>query len=661
MSGKIFFRQLRRNSKRTWLNILLLTAAIAFFVMSVNLYQNSLRNLETAEDAFTTIALVELYGEIDKYGNIVEQGSEGHIGKHPVAVKGYDLTDIVSAEGVIDYDLRSRYAAYIPGKAVLQGSSFAMNSKDILIFRVLGDEPMVIPISHKTSYFFEPFPSEVLYTAADVYQCDPDSYAHGILLSEEEEVYYADDIRRLNRSDICDKIILYPGVEYLACSPMGDHWLPQEGSHLLVNKYRDWALNPQFDDWGINGFYRTYSRFGDYVRQENGMDSRQPFFIWRWEDVQSDPELLDYWENAMKAAYINVRTYSVTLTNDVSGVAAFHMNGAYLKEGRAITREEYETGAKVCMVSDRQANYQGWKIGDKLDMSFFKTEGLTYRFSEYLSESYPVYHQHVDGFFDQNEYEIVGIYGQRELSGNSEVSASVLTLPWATIFIPEKSVQNTTPEAELPVHGNLLTIWLENGSIDCFLEQMDALGLTEYREDRYNPSFAFYDQGYSIIQPSLQAMNSTSKLLLILSSVFLLVVSALLAYFFAQNQKQSVGILRMLGGSKMQAMLGVLACGLLLVTVGALCGAVLGHCLCGTAGEGILNSQMEEQAITQPFRAFVLTEGASVAEQLSVHGIPSLTAAAGLAGAALFPLLLLCNLLAYIHKEPRELLPKAKQ
>lgn len=190
---------------------------------------------------------------------------------------------------------------------------------------------------------------------------------------------------------------------------------------------------------------------------------------------------------------------------------------------------------------------------------------------------------------------------------------------------------------------------------------MDALGLTEYREDRYNPSFAFYDQGYSIIQPSLQAMNSTSKLLLILSSVFLLVVSALLAYFFAQNQKQSVGILRMLGGSKMRAMLGVLACGLLLVTVGALCGALLGHSFCGAAGEGILNSQMEEQAITQPFRAFVLTEETSVAEQLSVHGIPSLTAAAGLAGAVLFLLLLLCNLLAYIHKEPRELLPKAKQ
>ena len=443
MSVTFFLRQLNRNPRRILLNIVLLAAATAFFVMSVNLYQNSVRNLETAEDAFTTIALMELYGEIDKDGSIVEPGSEGHLGKQPVAVKGYDLGDIVSAEGVIDYDLRSRYAAYIPGKAVLEQSSFTMNNKDILIFRVLGEDPMEIPIYNTWSsaaYFFEPFPSEVLYTAADVYQCDPDSYAHGIVLTEEEEAYYADDIRRLNRSDVCDKVILYPGVEYLACSSMSDHWLPQEGSHLLVNKYRDWALELKFDDWGIKGFERWYNRFGDYTQHEKSVESDQPFFIWRWEDVQNDPQLLDYWKKAMEAAYINVRTYTVTLTDDVAGVPAFHLNGAYLKEGRAITAEEYKSGAKVCMVSAKQAAYQGWKIGDKLDMSFFESEGLTYRFGEYLDESYPVYHQYVDGFFDQSEYEIVGIYSQRELSGNSEISASVLTLPWATIFIPEKSV-----------------------------------------------------------------------------------------------------------------------------------------------------------------------------------------------------------------------------
>lgn len=661
MTINLFTQQMKRNRHRASVNCLLLAVVVTFFVMSVNLYQNSVQNLEMAENAFTTIALMELYGEIDKYGNIVDQDSKAHIGNHSVAVKSYDLSDIVGADGVISYDLRSRYAAYIPGKAVLGNASQLMNPVDIVRFRYMGEAPMYIPFVERQGPYYESLRTKVLYGAADVYDYPTVAYTSGIFLTSAERDYYANDIQRLNRSDVSDQIILYPGVEYLAVVWQGNHWLPQEESHLLRNKYEDWYMNPQFDDWGIDALARYYNRFGDYIEPINGINSEQPFFIWRWEDVQNDPELLDYWEKAMDAVYINTRTYTVTLTDDASGVPAFHLNGAYLKEGRMITKDEYECGAKVCIVSAKQAAYQGWQIGDKLDMSFFESEGLTYRYNEYINGSYPVYHQHVNGFFDYGEYEIVGIYGQRELTGNSEISVSTLTLPWATIYVPEKSVQNVKPESELPVHGNLLTIWLENGSIDHFLEQMDVLGLTEYREDRYNPSFAFYDQGYSIVQPSLQAMNSTAKLLLILSSVFLLVVSALLAYFFAQNQKQSVGILRMLGGSKKQAMLGVLACGLLLMLVGTLCGAVLGYILCGTVGERIITSHSEEQTITEPFRAFVLTEETSVTEQLSVHGIPVLTLVAGIVGALPFPLLLLFNLLSYIQKEPRELLPKVKQ
>ena len=40
MSIRLFLRQQQRNLKRTLLNILLLTAAIAFFVMSMDLYIN---------------------------------------------------------------------------------------------------------------------------------------------------------------------------------------------------------------------------------------------------------------------------------------------------------------------------------------------------------------------------------------------------------------------------------------------------------------------------------------------------------------------------------------------------------------------------------------------------------------------------------------------
>jgi len=664
MGIRLFLKQQQRNLKRTLLNILLLMSAIAFFVMSVNLYQNSVRNLETAEDAFTTIALMELQGNIDQYGNLAAPDDDSFVGEKSVTVYGYDLSAIIGAEGVAAYDLRSHYGAYIPEQPALEKVGYLMNPVDIIRFRLLGNEPVKLAISKGgvslESYHFE---AEVLYSAAGCYDYGTEVTAHNISLYGDASMHYENEIRNLNGSDSLDSIILYPETEYLAVTALADGWMRKAGEKYFSTKDNSWDLNLVFDDWGKADYFIRYGKQGEQTRNISGSECDQPFFLWKWDSVRSDPDLMAYWEAAATAVKYNVSAYSVILTDNISGVPAFHLGGAYLKEGRQITAEEYTSGAKVCLVSAQQANLQNWKIGDTIDLRMYEYDAFPNKSSKNMNwgENQPFYYQGTKGFFYQGEYEIVGIYASRDLVGNSEISVSTVALPWSNIYVPKKSVNNVPNESNLPVHGNLLTIWLENGSIDHFLEQMDALGLTEYREDRYNPSFAFYDQGYSIIQPSLQAMNSTSKLLLILSSVFLLVVSALLAYFFAQNQKQSVGILRMLGGSKKQAMLGVLACGLLLVTVGALCGAMLGHCLCGAAGEGILNSQMEEQAITQPFRAFVLTEKTSVAEQLSVHGIPSLTAAAGLAGAALFPLLLLCNLLAYIHKEPRELLPKAKQ
>ena len=664
MSGNIFFQQLRRSRGRTWLNILLLAAAVAFFVMSANLYKNSVRNLETAEDAFTTIALMELQGNIDQYGNLVAPGDDSFVGEKSVTVYGYDLSAIIGAEGVVDYDLRSHYGAYIPEQPALEKINYLMNPVDIIRFQLLENEPVKLAISNGgvslQNYHFQ---AEVLYSAAGCYDYGTEVTAHAITLYDDASIHYENEIKNLNGNDSTESIVLYPETEYLAVTALSDGWMRKAGERYFSTKDNSWDLNLVFDDWGKADYFIRYGNQGEQTRNIGGSDCNQPFFLWKWDSVQSDPDLMTYWEAATTAVKYNVSAYSVILTDDISGIPAFHLGGAYLKEGRQITAEEYSSGDKVCLVSAQQANLQNWKIGDTIDLYLYEYDAFPNKSSKNMNwgENQPIYYQDTKGFFHQGEYEIVGIYASRDLVGSSEISASTVALPWNNIYITQKSVNNMPNEYNLPVHGNLLTIWLENGSIDRFLEQMDALGLTEYREDRYNPSFAFYDQGYSIIQPSLQAMNSTSKLLLILSSVFLLVVSALLAHFFAQNQKQSVGILRMLGGSKKQAMIGVLACGLLLVTVGTLCGAMLGHCLCGAAGEGILNSQMEEQAITQPFRAFVLTEETSVAEQLSVHGIPSLTAAAGLAGAVLFPLLLLCNLLMYIHKEPRELLPKAKQ
>ena len=136
------------------------------------------------------------------------------------------------------------------------------------------------------------------------------------------------------------------------------------------------------------------------------------------------------------------------------GVPAFHLGNAYLLEGRMIASSEYVSGAKVCMIGKELANRQGWSVGDTLDMHFFPYNGFVNTEDDERLES-PVYSQTTAGFFDYSAYEIVGIYGQKEMIGSSEMDATTLALPWNTIFIPQASLTNVPSDADSHIHGSL--------------------------------------------------------------------------------------------------------------------------------------------------------------------------------------------------------------
>ena len=232
-------------------------------------------------------------------------------------------------------------------------------------------------------------------------------------------------------------------------------------------------------------------------------------------------------------------------------------------------------------------------------------------------------------------------------------------MPWYSIFIPEKSVTEPRTAEEMPVHGSLLSIRLKNGSINQFLEQMEELGLTEELVGRYNPTFTFYDQGYSLIHPGLEAMSSTARLLLTLSSVLLLVTCILLAFFFGQNQKQSVGIFRMLGGSKKQAVTAVLLCAMIMTILGAVLGMLTGYYLAQSVGEQIVEENLAATEETVKYQAYVLPSGDTQEQALFVQASPQMTLLSG-GMTLMFPVLVLLFVFRYIHKEPRALLPKGE-
>jgi len=658
MKISAIYQQLFRAPIRMLLALLILALLTAFFCLSLNLWRNSEANLRLADETYKTIAVMELYADVDGRGNLFAESGEEYAGYLPTAVTGYDLSPILNAPGVIRYDLRARYGAYVPGEVAIRPRGIMSFTGDIFhydIIRFTIDAEGPVALQNLAAAVLT---INVLESAADLYVYADTIraffFAAGMELPEN-----AAAIRAISgTADIpADAVLLLrPGVEYLASVMVNEAGgtVTVDGETRMPTS--NITLRP--DIYGTDMWVAYSMQRGELLAEE--LAEGQPFVMQLYSDVLGDAELREYYEQAKNAYYISARSFGVMATDDVLGVPAFHLGSTFMQEGRIFTREEYESGANVCMVSTDLAKAQDWSIGDAIDMSLYEFDCFlneTYRWTELA----PIYrHAGDEGFFDQGKYTIVGIYDLRPMMGGSTVSETALSVPWNTIFVPKKSIQNAPAEETLPVSGALLTLWLENGSINEFLHEMDALGLTGQKEQGYEARFTFYDQGYSKIQPSLLALSGTAELLLIASLALLLCGAALLAFFYALSQKQGFGVMRMLGCSKCKALAAALLGATLICILGACAGALAGHMLTGRVGAEILANAASEPAANDAFSAFLATDQEITIEfALGANANTSLLAL--LAAFSLFLLPLCGFLLAYLRKGPRELLPQGRE
>ena len=670
MQHKIFIEQLKR-SKKTVVYLCLLAIATAFFVMSVNLYANSSGNLKVAEEAFSTLAVTELYGEVDKYGNLVERNSEEHIGYEAVGVRGYDFSEIVSSEYVESYDLRTNYGAFIEedpamiyswsanSKGELLEIYWLMRSNNVIRFKITAEEPLELeyvppgPDRWNNRGFFG---VEVLDEASGAFDY-PDRLIYSTLgYKQEEWEAIAEEIKAFNQADDTDKLILQPDVEYIA----------------VVGYHGYWTRNKETGVWepserqGIGDTFRLVTPWQDfeswrlpYDDSKEGIEYERldtPFPIQRWEDVQNDPQLKAYFDDLWQDIYVQQRTHNVVATNDVTSIPAFHFGGAELTEGRFIAEKEYAEGAKVCLISNELAENQNWKIGDKLNMKLFESDYISAEARN--NHTQPIYNGEVTPFVSECGYEIVGIYSSNEVKGYTELATSTTEHLNYNIYVPAKSISAQRDLSDAIIHGSTFSVKLKNGSIDAFKAEMEAKGITTVEAGKYVPTFHYYDQGYSAVRSSLLSMNSTAKLLLLLSTILLLIVCILIAYFFWQNQKQSVGIFRMLGGTKKHAIAAVLTCAMILTGIGAMAGSFVGYGTAYVVGTGIVKANVKEieMDMSQDNDLSALTDQQS---DIRVAADPLVTLAAS-GASLLYPTFLLGFAAMDINKEPRELLPKGK-
>ena len=679
-------KQLFRKPMRTVLCILVLVVLTAFFCTSLNLYMDSRHNLQMANDTYTTIAIMELYADVDSRGNIINDvtKAEDYAGYHALTVYGYDLEPIITAPSVKKYELRARYGAFSEDNIAVRYNdkkqAIPICDEDIIRFKIVpehqeqaeadkewNDVEFVDDGRYRIHTFSfvdsdthtsRKYNLDIVESAINVFDYEKLPILFNISL---DNIYTTTPLTDTNSlmpsaeyADKPDCIILEPNTEYIASiSGLSSSSNTFNAANSL---YKIQTFGVARDKFFRSNYYCYSIGRSEYVSCDYPYEN--PFWIYEYDELKSKPEMLKKYEQIARAYYINSRSFGVMTTNDLTGIPAFHLGNMFIPEGRMITEEEYASGAKVCMISTDLAKLQGWNVGDKIDFSFYEYNNFVNAtiWGSRLSPRYT--YTDPDHFFDNGEYEIVGTYNVRPLTGTSAVSASAVSVPWNTIYIPEKSLENAPAEEDRPVTGALLTIWLENGKIEPFIERMNELGITGAKQGDYEARFTFYDQGYSRIQPSLEALSGTAELLLILSSSLLVIAALLLAFFYAQSQKQSIGTMRLLGCSKARAFVAVMLSALIIAVTGALIGATIGHALTASVGESIMANANQTPEEFLAFSAY-LAESTQVEVEFALGADAKVSLLTCLAALGLFIAGTLVFVLRYLGKGPRELLPRA--
>ena len=681
-------RQLFRKPTRTALYLVVIILLTAFFCTSLNLYRDSQYNLLLADNAYTTIAVIELCADVNRHGEIITDITDkDYAGNQPVTVYGYDLAPIIKAPSVKKYELRARYGAFSDDNiALVKSGKLPLFSYDIIRFTIKSRENIprkadgtydysdeyylknnlfYVPTRHELYriYMRKSLALDVTYSALGIlhYNCGANESRRIDLdmpqiENERQLSYYSAELNNINYGEATDyDLFIEPDTEYIA-SVLIDY-IPDVLPTIKDNLYRVAGIT----------FWRDMlfceHRYYYYKNKAIGPETasmyitlKEPFWIQKVEDISQED--LEKFEQISRAYYICSRSFGVMTTNDVTGIPAFNLGNMFIRDGRSITANEYESGEKVCLISRELAKAQKWKVGEKIKFSFYEYNCFTNSTAD-TDRLIPFYtYTSPDHFFDSGEYEVVGIYDVRPMTGSSTISEAAISVPWNTIYIPEKSLENAPAEKDRPVTGALLTIWLENGKIEPFIERMNELDITGAKQGDYEARFTFYDQGYSRIQPSLEALSGTAELLLILSSSLLVIAALLLAFFYAQSQKQSIGTMRLLGCSKARAFAAVMLSALIIAVTGALIGAAIGHALTASVGESIMANANQTPEEFLAFSAY-LAESTQVDVEFALGADAKVSLLTCLAALGLFMAGALVFVVRYLGKGPRELLPRA--
>jgi len=273
----------------------------------------------------------------------------------------------------------------------------------------------------------------------------------------------------------------------------------------------------------------------------------------------------------------------VILTDMLESMYNFNTGTASILEGRSFTKEEYEQGEKVCIISAAYAGLNGLHLGDKLSLDFYdsgyKTEiygtdvfggrGITIQRLPMLPQ------HHMDAKAD---YTIVGIYTAPEWGpGVHDFNAD-------TIFVPKQSVAGWQTCAKGPQLPMLTSVIIENGSIEEFQAHMEAEGM--------GLAFGYFDQGYSELKSSLLTLLENARRMLAIGLPVFLLATLVFLLLDGRRRGNVIRSLRLLGVKRGQIWFEAWGAELTMALAAILLGNLLGALFFQKVTENLLSTSL---------------------------------------------------------------------
>lgn len=650
MLGKWSVKQTLRAPVRSIAMLLVTALVCTFLTVGFDLRHSARAGLDKIRENFLVAAVPSFKAVVDQFGRTEKQmradaeaalardRAEGDeesllgrylepmVGELPYSVRDYDWTEMLEAPGVQRLARWTQYGVYMKDGG-WAGNTFQV--ENVCKLKYQGEEPFFL--SAFTAKDIEGYtlyssvaasfaPGELKLTewgdvGTNFENAEIPAWSEGKLLDITELTWRcvmagadADRMRvwedfEFNEEGRLTGLWLRPGQEYVVVGRFdmiggleGTTATFQVGGEMGFESWGHWIYDSDGFVPGAGASLpgETMGNTGFYP----GLLPYTPDF-WDTEAGQQFADLqLDY--------DIPFRSAIAGAVDDLSLVPAFYNGKVNIAQGRTFSQEDYDTGAKVCLISGYYAEKMKLAVGDRLDMSFYEadfpmtgnTADSNDRRTELwkpatLSDGTETYRL-TDPFFDNGSYEIVGIYDGQVYEQNLNRVEFSLTkgMNSDTILVPSSSLANR-PEATRDDAWHT-AILVDSKRVNEFLDYVQTSTLLDETGDGVKMDLTVYDQGLSNMTRVLEQLTRVSRLTmgLALGSAGLAVV--MLSVLTLQKNKRQIAALRSLGVREKQIPQAVLAGVLVVCLVGAILGAAAGGIVSQKVGSAVLASAKED-------------------------------------------------------------------